>query len=353
MGLWKDKIRKDWCYSFVYQKKSYAGRGYATRREAAAAREDRRKEIKSAPIQIETGMAFSEVINRYLDHSERAFAVKTHKYKKYVYKSFYKFLKVDLPVKEITTQMVKDYLMTRPSNNNFNVHKKDLSALFTYAQNILEVIEKHPVMKIQDLPHTTKVKTPPSEEAVIKLMLATDPETDEQDLLIVLLHTLARIDEVLRLTWSDVNFEKRILVKKTKKTKDHSYKDVPVKINDTLYATLWKMWEARTQDVWVFYNDKTATRYYHRPKFMKGLCKRAKIVPYFTFHTLRHMMASMMDDNPKITTSTIQKILGHTEERTTQIYLHKSESLQEEAMGSISDKFKLEEPDNGKKNHTG
>ena len=294
---------------------------------------------------IETGMVYSQVINEYLDHAERAFATKTYKGKKTVYANFHKFMKCDPPIKEISTQVIKNYLMTRPSNNNFNVHKKDLSALFTYAKDILEVVNSNPVLKIGKLPHNPKEKIIPTEESIIKLMLAADPTTDEHDLLTVLLHTLARIDEILRLTWADINFERRILVKKTKKTKDHAYKDVPVKINDELYATLWKRWEVRTQDTWVFFNEQTATRYYHRPKFMKGLCKRAGIAPYFTFHTLRHMMASLMDDNPKISLTTIQKILGHSEARTTEIYLHKSIVAHDEAMDSISGKFtKLVDP---------
>jgi integrase len=105
--------------------------------------------------------------------------------------------------------------MTRPSNNNFNVHKKDLSALFTYAKDILNVVDFNPVLKIKNLPHNRKDRIIPSEECIIKLMLAADPTTDEHDLLTVLLHTLARIDEILRLTWADINFEKRILIKKS------------------------------------------------------------------------------------------------------------------------------------------
>ena len=286
-------------------------------------------------------MGYLEACNNYLDHAERAFATKTFKNKKAVYKNFYGFLKHDVPIKEISTQVIQNYLMTRPSNVNFNIHKKEISALFTFIKDILNAVDFNPVLKIKNLPHNRKDRIIPSEECIIKLMLAADPKTDERALLMVLLHTLARIDEVLRLTWADINFEKRILVKKTKKTRDRAYKDIPVSINDDLYETLWKLWQNRTQDTWVFFNKKTNTRYYSRPRFMRGLCKRARIAPYFTFHNLRHMMASLMDDNPKISLTTIQKILGHTAIRTTELYLHKSNVAHEEAMSSISGKFKL------------
>ena len=79
---------------------------------------------------------------------------------------------------------------------------------------------------------------------------------------------------------------------------------------------------------------------------MKGLCKKAGINPYFGFHTLRHLMASLLADNPKISTKTIQNILGHSEARTTEIYLHKLDGAIEDAMDSISGRFasKIEDP---------
>jgi len=55
--------------------------------------------------------------------------------------------------------------------------------------------------------------------------------------------------------------------------------------------------------------------------------------------TLRHLMASLMADNPKISTKTIQKILGYSESKTTEIYLHELDGSIENAMDSISGKF--------------
>lgn len=345
MGLWKDKPRNHWRYDFQYQGERYTGKGYPTKKEAAAAEAEKRKEIQKLPTL--TGMGYLEACNLYLDYSVKAHADKTFKYKKFVYKTFAEYLGIitpekDIPLVEITSKIISQYLQTRHSNNNFNVHRKDLSALFQYAVDTLEVIGRNPVRKIAKLPHSSERKVIPKEDDIIKLLLAADPATDEKDLLVVLLHTLARIDEVLRLTWKDINFEKRILTKWTKKTKHRNYKAVQVTINNELYDTLQKMWKNRLQDTWVFYNEKTETRYRHRPKFMKGLCKRAGIEPYFGFHTLRHLMASLLDDNPKIKTKTIQKILGHSDLRTTEIYLHSLDGQIESAMDSISGFFRSE-----------
>lgn len=72
---------------------------------------------------------------------------------------------------------------------------------------------------------------------------------------------------------------------------------------------------------------------------MKGLCKRAGIETCFAFHTLRHLMASLLADNPKVTTKKIQKILGHSQARTTEIYVHSLDGRIENAMESFSGKF--------------
>ncbi len=76
---------------------------------------------------------------------------------------------------------------------------------------------------------------------------------------------------------------------------------------------------------------------------MRGLCKRAGVKPYFGFHTLRHLMASLMADNPKTSTKTIQKVLGHSAYKTTEIYLHALDGAVETAMDDLSGRFVINE----------
>lgn len=63
---------------------------------------------------------------------------------------------------------------------------------------------------------------------------------------------------------------------------------------------------------------------------MKSLCAKAD-VPYFRFHALRHAGASLMDSiNTPI--GTIQKILGHENRKTTEIYLHTFNETEKQAI---------------------
>lgn len=124
----------------------------------------------------------------------------------------------------------------------------------------------------------------------------------------------------------------------TRKRKDGSYEADKIPMNQDLYDVLWNLWQERIQNQWVFYNDKTGTRYQKRPKLMRSLCKKARI-PYFGFHDLRHFMASFLADRKKQSTMTVQKLLRHKHHRTTEIYLHSIDNAVRETMRSVEGQF--------------
>jgi integrase len=67
-----------------------------------------------------------------------------------------------------------------------------------------------------------------------------------------------------------------------------------------------------------------------RKKVMKRLCDKAG-VRYFRFHPIRHYGASIMDGNG-IPLGAIQRILGHENRKTTEIYLHSMGDSEKDAM---------------------
>lgn len=157
---------------------------------------------------------------------------------------------------------------------------------------------------------------------------------DELPILFVLFHTLARIDEALRLTWRDVNFDHSSVTLWTRKVKKGSLTPRTVYMNDDLRGVLWGLWETKTQNEWVFLNSHTGTRYNHLSKFMHRICLRANIEP-FGFHSIRHFVASYLLDRSRIGKKTVSEILGHRSLRTTDIYLHSFDESQRVAMGSL------------------
>lgn len=339
MGIWKNKDRGDWSYSFQHQGKQYGGRGFLKKSEARSAREDRRKQVKE-DVKTLTVMDFLTVSNDYLDDAERRFAKKTYDYKKFVYRSFGKFIS-NLPIDQITPQHVHNYLATRPTNSNYNSHRKDLSALFQFAIRRLKVLAVNPVLDIPPMPHSTPKKHIPTEEQILSLIMAADPDT-ERPLIMCLIHTLARIDELLRWTWDDINFEHRTILLWTRKRSGGALESDSLPMNDDLFEVLQRLWKNRKQDTWVFFNEKTNSKYNRRPKMMPGLCKRAGIMPPFGFHAIRHFMATRLADSGKVSKKTISGILRHRSLETTEIYLHSIDRSHQDALDSIAGIFDIQ-----------
>jgi integrase len=136
-----------------------------------------------------------------------------------------------------------------------------------------------------------------------------------------------------------VNFEERYVVLYTRKKKGGHLTPRKVPMTQRLFEVLSKRYEKRAQDKpWVFwqrYWDKKDKQwvegpYQDRKKVMKTLCKKAK-VRYFRFHALRHLGASTLDKE-NVNLGAIQRLLGHENRTTTEIYLHSIGEAEREAM---------------------
>ncbi len=71
-------------------------------------------------------------------------------------------------------------------------------------------------------------------------------------------------------------------------------------------------------------------QYGYRKTIIKTLCAKAGVYE-FTFHSLRHSGASIMGNN-SVPIGAIQKILGHENRSTTEIYLHSIGGMKQEAI---------------------
>jgi len=340
MGLWEDKKTGKWKYKFQIAMKVYGGGGHKTKRAAATARAQRKLKVRKilasgSGKQIPNDTYFREAASRYLDFSERRHAKKTCEYKKFVYAEFIKHAG-DLPITQVGPGVVQEYLSTRKTNSNYNRHRKDLAALFGFARKTLQIIQHNPCDVVERLPEERFVKKIPTQEEFLKLLAAAGP--DERPLLTVLVHTMARIDEILRLQWSDVNLYKGFLILRTRKTSDGAYRARDIPLNADLKSTLKDLWGKRINDEWVFQNPATGTRFNKRPKLMHGICKRAGI-PNYGFHAIRHFISSYLFDKEKVGKATIGKLLGHQSPSTTDIYLHSLDDGLRGAMQKLEGSF--------------
>jgi integrase len=131
---------------------------------------------------------------------------------------------------------------------------------------------------------------------------------------------MARIDEVLRLKWEDVNFEQKAIRLWTRKRRGGAWEYDWMDMNEDLEKILWGLWQNRQDGEWVFANPLTGNRYFHRFKLMRSICRRAGL-PQFGYHTIRHFVASYLVDKKKVSLPVISRLLRHKNLQTTERYL--------------------------------
>jgi integrase len=332
MSIWKTKY--GWRYQFMHQRQEYSKSGFRTKATARAAEAAHKAQLKKEVLaKNKTGMVFSELANEYLDYAARRFVVKTYKAKAAVFRAFIHFAG-DVPVQQICLSIFESYLHTRPGNINYNRHRKELCTLLNWAWRRRK-IDENPCLWLEKMPEAPFTKTIPTQDEMRRLLLAAG---EDRPLILILYHTLARIDEVLRLRWQDVNFQDRAVTLWTRKRKGGEWAGDTMAMNQVLYDTLWGLWRTRSQDEWLFFNTITGTRFMRRPKLMRTLCKIAGI-RYFGFHAIRHYVASLLHDSKKVSLPQVSKLLRHQSKATTERYLQVIDAGSREAMASLETEF--------------
>lgn len=344
MPVWREA--KGWRYRFQVRGEMHrntARRGqppyYATKAEARAGEAAHKAELKKVgTAKTPTGTVFSELANEYMDDASRRFAKKTYKYKAFVFRSFMAHVG-DIQLSQISIPLIESYLRTRHSSINYNRHRKDLCALFSWGWK-RRYLPENPCFFIEKLPEDQKRRLIPTPQEMQRLLLAAGTD---RPFILCLYHTLARIDEALRIRWEDVNFEERWIRLWTRKRKGGAWASDTMSMNQVLYDTLWGLWERRQQEEWVFFNTITGTRYMRRPKLMRTLCKVAGI-RHFGFHAIRHYVASFLHDNKKVSLPQVSKLLRHQSKATTERYLQVIDPGSREAMASLEGDFLEQAP---------
>jgi len=321
MPLWKDPKSGLWRYQFQHLGQRHGKYGFQDKKTARREMEKHRErlEIQSQPISPSSptpcALDLETLMVEYLRVAERQLAPKTLEYRKIVFRRFLRHTK-NIPAPQVTTRVVEDYLLSRPTNHNFNKDRTELMRLFNWSFKRL-MIPSNPVALVEKLPVDTPKKVIPTPEQMARMLMAAGPE---RPLLLVVFHTMARIDEVLRLKWEDVNFEQKAVRLWTRKRRGGSWEYDWLPMNEDLEKVLWSLWQNRQDGEWVFFNPLTGTRYINRFKLMRSICRRAG-VPQFGYHTIRHFVASYLVDKKKVSLPVISRLLRHKNLQTTERYL--------------------------------
>jgi len=282
-------------------------------------------------------MGFLDLVNRRLDHVKAYNSASYYKDHVYMAKRWTKEWK-DRSSEEISTDEIQAFVLRRSKVSAFTANNelRCLRALFNFGIK-RSWISTNSTRNISFLPVEKRIKYVPPKEDVLKVIMAADPET--QDYLWVIKETMGRMSEINRLTWSDVNFDERCVILYTRKKKGGHLTPRKVPMTQKLFGILSHRYSHRDKrKPWVFWHrhwDRKKKEwvegpYKERKTVMKNLCRKAG-VRYFRYHPLRHLGASMLD-RANVNIGSIQRILGHENRSTTEIYLHSIGESEREAM---------------------
>ncbi|MBF0481646.1 MAG: site-specific integrase [Desulfovibrionaceae bacterium] len=346
---------KGWRCEIQVKNKRYSTKHFKLKKEAKEAEAALRAEVKilsKGQSQVQTDITFDKLLELRLDYlqSKGNDRVKYYKDNRYMGRRWIREWD-GVPCSQITTIMIEKFLNKRRDeyikqckekgrevkslHYALNMDIRCLKALFNYGISRGVLTIKNPVTGLSSYPVDKQRRYSPPYEDILKIISTADEDT--ADYLTILKDTLARVNEINKLTWDDVDFKNRQITLRTRKKKGGAETPRLIPMTNTVRMILKKRIKTTDRNIpWVFHHEyfsKDAKgyvvgQYKDRKKFMKTLCEKAG-VKYFRFHGIRHSAASYLNQK-KVPLTSIQSLLGHEKLTTTQIYLHHSpESLRD------------------------
>ncbi len=320
---------KGYRYDFTLKGQRYTQAWYKTKKEAKQAEADKRKEVlePKKEAQVATDMDFLELVNRRLDHvraynSARHYDDYRHLAKRWVRRWGH------TKCSEMRQEMVEQFILKRNRVSSYTANKdlRYLRATFNFGKK-KRWTTRNPTNGIDFLPVEKKPKYVPPSEDIARVIAVADQ--DVQDYLYTIHDTVGRMSEINRLTWDDVNLKDRYVVLYTRKKRGGHLTPRKIAMTERLFRILLRRHTERDPTKpWIFWHtywsSKTGQKcvgpYKERKRIMRTLCAKAG-VRYFRYHAILHSGASVMENN-NVSIGTIQRILGHENRSTTEVYLH-------------------------------
>ena len=260
-----------------------------------------------------------EILNKFISSKEiEGCSVRTLKYYK---DNITKMIDtVNLPINEITTETLRNYLSNYKNNSTAGMVtidniRRTLSSFFAWLENE-DYIVKSPVRRIHKVKATKKVKETLTDENLEKLR---DTCSNVRDLAILelLISTGMRVGELTRLNISDINFQERSCIVLGK---GNSEREVYFSAKSKVYIK--KYLETRVDNNEALF--VSLIKPYNRlgisgiEIIIRNLGKNANINKVYP-HKFRRTMATMAIDKG-MPIEQVQKLLGHIKIDTTMEY---------------------------------
>ncbi|MGW8169479.1 MAG: tyrosine-type recombinase/integrase [Sulfurovaceae bacterium] len=164
-----------------------------------------------------------------------------------------------------------------------------------------------------------------------------------KDIFVFLLHG-RRLNEVLGLKWEQIDLTSEIMYlpyMQNKARKNLSFKltDIQLKILRLHYAIAYDRQCTPFVTGYVFVNPQTMTRFNHVKNAWNRLLDNAGL-PRMRIHDVRHLVATYLINNLKISIEIVSHLLGHSDIKITQRYINpepaNSKLAMDKLLGSVN-----------------
>lgn len=256
----------------------------------------------------------------YLDYSKTNKSHGSYVRNEIVLRTFKGFANVER-LRGITPQLIESYKKFRSEGgtkaSTINTELNTIKAALNRAI-VLGYLARNPCREVKKLKAPRKQVRFLSKEEAKKLLEAGNGRMGP--IIETLLYTGLRRDELTHLAWADVDLQRRIVAVQAKDgwhPKDYEVRHIPMA--PRLYELLKSL--PRKENPWVFSTSNDGPHLGHiLSRDFRKLLKLCGIKGA-SLHTLRHTFASHLVMNGT-DVYTVQKLLGHSSIKTTEIYAH-------------------------------
>ncbi|WP_293006442.1 site-specific integrase [Nitrosomonas sp.] len=230
------------------------------------------------------------------------------------------------------TALMHEGLAAATCNHHIKLLKHALNLAIDW-----EMLQTNPASRIPLFHEDNKVENYLEQHELERLLnvLRTDDNRSVCLIAMFLLSTAARLNEVLRATWSQIDQHTRVWRIPASNSKSKRVRAVP--LNDSAIEVLSQL-DTEGKFEYLFINAKTKLPYVTIHKVWERLRKKAGL-SHIRLHDIRHLHASLLVNSGR-TLYEVQQILGHSSPSVTQRYAHLSTKSLQEASDSASVKIK-------------
>lgn len=269
---------------------------------------------------------FFEFEKEYIAFAEKTFSKSYLRSIVLSFKMFKSFLGKDILLSDISAKLVDQFFSFSFARAEYSakLYLRTLKSAFSTAIR-WGVIENNVFKEIKPPKSFKKFPAYLKEDDLEKVCEVTK-ETYLKNLFWFAFLTGARLNEILSLTWENINLEERtILISNTKTFRTKNKQDRLIPINQKLFEILSSMkMKSCKKDELLFYRIKgiKLSSEFVSKKFKKAT-RKVGLSEKIHFHVLRHSFASLIHQKG-VSLNVVKELLGHQDIKTTLIYSHLS-----------------------------